>query len=96
VKNVIDDFEGYVTEVHENTFWVRFWDQDEQEMEMEMITKKVLQDTEYLKPGIPCYWTFFSDGTFDFQLIVEFWTQEQLDKAKQEAAELMKKLNWKE
>jgi len=96
MKNVVEDFEGYVIEVLEDTFWVRMYDLDEEEYQMELTMDKVLKDMEHLKEGIPCSLTFFSDETYDFHLIVEFWTKEQIDSAKEKAAEMFKKIKWLE
>lgn len=93
MRHVTDEIEGYVTEVLRDSFWARFTDIDGILYEANFITSKVLKDTTYLQSGIPFYCTTFNDGTFDFTLIVEFWTEDDIAEIKVQATEIRKKLN---
>ena len=93
MRNVIEHFEGYVTEVCENTFWGIYEDIAGQEEMAEFITNKVLftdEDKEFLQEGAYFDVIFYSDESMEFKFIKEYWTQEEIDAAHKEAEELVK------
>lgn len=106
MKNLIEYFEGFVddTKAHpeSETFWVRLVDLDDNEEMAEMITAKAINKTEdlqHLTPGMPFTWEFYQIGeecVAEFKWIVEYWTREEIDKAKKEAEELCKLFKWKD
>ena len=93
MRHVIEHFQGYVTGVGEDTFWGRYEDIAGQEEEAEFITEKVLftdEDKEWLQEGAYFDMIFYNNETFEFKFIKEYWTQEDIDRAKKEAEELVK------
>ena len=93
MRNVIEHFEGYVTQVCDDTFWVEFED-IAGNMEMaEVITDKVLNDEEreYLQQGAIFDWIFFSDESNQFIFYKERWTKEEIEHAEREAKRLVAK-----
>jgi hypothetical protein len=93
MRHIIEHFEGYVTEVGENTFWGRYEDIAGTEELAEFITEKVLftdEDKEFLQEGAYFDVIFYSDESMEFNFIKEYWTQEQIDAAHKEAEELVK------
>ena len=95
MRHIVEHFEGYVTEVKEDTFWARCEDVDGDEWEMEIITDKVLTDEEreYLQLGAIFDWVLFSDETQWFIFYKEVWTQEEIDAAKEAAKEFIEFFN---
>jgi hypothetical protein len=93
MRHVIEHFEGYVTEVGENTFWGDYEDIAGQREQAEFITDKVLftdEDKEFLQEGAYFDVIFYNDETLEFKFIKEYWTQEQIDAAHKEAEKLVK------
>lgn len=94
MRHVLEIFEGYVVEVNDNSFWGRYEDFDGNLEEAEFITDKVLftdEDKDFLQVGTYFVMIFYNDDSFDFNLIKEYWTQEQIDEAQKEAEILIKK-----
>lgn len=95
MRHVLEDFEGYVieedTDNGRDTFWIRFIDQDEEEMEGAVFKDKIpTSEHKYIQPGAYFHWTIYNDGTYDFKFSREVWTQEMIDKATKDAEELAK------
>lgn len=101
MKNLIEYFEGFVDDADatpkSKTFWVRLVDLDDEEFTAEMLTSQVPfvnhRGREEIQPGLPFTWEFYQLGdTYwsEFKWVIEYWTQEELDRARREAEELVK------
>lgn len=96
MRHVIEIFEGVVDAVEtepENTFWAHYEDFDGNEENAEFLTGAFnfsKEELKWLEPGAWFDWIFYNDGTADFKFIIEYWTQEDIDKAQAEAGKLIK------
>lgn len=98
IRHVIEHFTGHVQSVEKDTFWIRYCDIAGNEEQAEAITDKILIDVEkeYLAIGMYFDWVFYSDSTYEFWFCKDVWTQEEIDRAREEAEELIKYFKWKE
>lgn len=93
MRHIIEHFEGYVTEVEEDTFWGEYEDISGQREIAEFITDKVLlteEDREFLTEDAYFDLIFYNDDTVEFSFIKEYWTQKELDDALERAKEFIK------
>ena len=100
MRHIIEQYEGYVLSVEEDTFWCRLYDFDEEEYQGEFYKKDLLlqADKDWLQEGAYLDLIVWNDGTADIWFIKEYWTKEDIEKAEERAKELFEyfKTAWKD
>ena len=94
-KKVLEQWEGYVVEVYEDTFAAHLTDihkRKEPDLAAEIYLSKVPQDQlEWVAPGAPFTWTIsLVDGETQSEILFlqERWTKEDIERIKARAEEL--------
>lgn len=91
MRHVIEHFEGHVTGISDNFFWVEYEDIQGNREQAQVIKSKIIMDKEdwdFLQIGAFFDWVFFSDDSYKFAFLKERWTQEEIDKAEIEAKQM--------
>jgi hypothetical protein len=92
--HVVEHFEGHVTGISENFFWVEFEDIQGNREEAQVRKDKIIMDQDdwdWLQVGAFFDWVFFNDGSYKFSFVKERWTAEDIEYAKQRAKFLAEK-----
>ncbi len=101
---IIEEFNGHVFDIEEDTFWLQFIDMEDEESQMEMkmsfIDEDHPEEKPWLQEGSYFRWRFMknpddsTNALDEFVLYKKTWSKEDIEKANRYAEEMTKLLKW--
>ncbi len=93
MSHIVEIWDGYVTEICDDSFWCRLEDEDGDEYEASFGFHIIPEhEKEFLSLGAILNIGFLNDGGFIFNFYKEVWTQKEIDEAKKRADEFIEQL----
>lgn len=101
---IIEEFNGHVFDIEEETFWLDFVDmsgeRSQMEMKMSFLDEDHLKEKSWLEEGHYFRWRFMKNPDDPDNALDEFvfykrtWSKEEIEQAKKKAEEMCKLLKW--
>lgn len=101
---IVEEFNGYVISVEEDSFWIAFTDMQDEDSQMEMkmsfLDEDYPEEKSWLEEGRYFRWRFMKNPDDPDEALDEFvffkrtWSEEDIEEAKKKAEEMWKLLKW--